>query len=659
MRYLAPAGVLFFSAFLAFPSALVRQGPAAQPKPSAVVPVPSNVKPEGLPPIPASIPEVLAPYGVFRSAVLLGWHPVRRHILIQTAFGDVDQVHLVRGPGMDRRQVTFGREGVTGGAWYEPTVGSYFVFRKVLGPETAQFFRSDVPTGTTTLLTEGSSRNSSPVWSHRAGLIAFASSRRNGRDRDLYVMDPAKPDSTRLVAEVDGNWSVEGWSPDDRELLAIDIKSTTESYLWRIDVKSGAKTALTPPGEPAFWNWPQYTPDGRAVFAVSDRGSELPRVWRGNVATGSWKPVTRDGDSVESCVLSPDGRTLAVVFDRNASSHLELLDAATLVPRVSPKIPTGQILRTPQWDAKSAEVAFTVRSVRTFADVYSANARTGVVERWTTSESSFNPETLPDPEFVRWKSFDDRMISGVLYRPPARFTGPRPVIINIHGGPNGPMARERPRFQGRSAYFLNEIGIAIVYPNVRGTGGLGKTFEMLDDGLLREGAVKDIGALLDWIGQQPLLDKNRVMVTGASYGGYMTYAVAEAYGDRIRCAYAASGMSNFITYFEDIDQARLVSRRAEYGDVQDPKVREFLTRISPVKQASKLRTPLLIAHGKLDSRVPVSQAEEMYRAAKANGAPAWLVVYEDEGHDPFPAKRPNQDFHFYTWILFVQKYLIN
>ena len=264
-----------------------------------------------------------------------------------------------------------------------------------------------------------------------------------------------------MVSQVEGAWTVEDWSPDGAELLAVQAVGGAE-LLWRISVKSGEKIALTPAGAtPEIWRWPQYTPDGRSIVAASNRGSELPRVWRRDLATDNWKALTRDGDPVESMALSPDGRTLAVVFDRDAASQLDLIDVATLKVRAAPQLPAGQIESRVEWNASGSEVAFTFWSLRTFGDVFTVNSRSGAVTRWTTSElGGFNPESLPEPEIVRWKSFDGRTISGVLYRPPARFTGRRPVMISIHGGPSD--TRERPRFQGRSAYFLNELGIAIL-----------------------------------------------------------------------------------------------------------------------------------------------------------------------------------------------------
>jgi dipeptidyl aminopeptidase/acylaminoacyl peptidase len=658
-------------------SGLGAQGSAPQGAPNApgapaqaFLTVPENVRAEGLPPIPASIVLELAPYASSRRAVLLGWHPTRREILITTAFvGNTFQIHSVAGPGMDRQQLTFFPDGVPPppqtGAWYAPDA-TYLVFNKdsSSGGEVTQLFRFDLATKKSALLTDGTSRNGVPVWAHHSNFIAFDSTRRRGHDgadRDLWVMNPLDPSSARLVSQVDGTWSVEDWSPDDSELLAVNSPAAnTQTSLWRVNIKSGEKIQLSPPGDPAVWRAPTYSPDGRYVYVLSNRDSETLRLWRGEIASGVWKPITAEADDLESFALSPDGRTIAAVFDSTTSSRVELLDAKTFAVRWAPKLPAGQLLPgAPMWRGDSSEVAFSLSSLRTFADVFSVNARTGAVDRWTKSEfGAFNPDSLPEPEIVRWKSFDGLMISGVLYRPPSRFTGPRPVIISIHGGPGGSTSRERPRYQGRSAYFLNELGIAIVYPNARGSWGFGKAFGRLDDGMKREDSVKDIGALLDWIETQPTLDKGRVMVTGVSYGGYMTYAVAEMYSSRLRCAMAAAAISDFITYFQTTDPTRPEDRRAEYGDERIPEMRDFLTRISPVTNASKLRIPLFIVHGTNDTRVPVGQAEEMARLVSASGVPVWVTAYADEGHILW-AKGANNNFWFYTWVQFVKQYLLN
>lgn len=632
--------------------------PVAAAAQDAALPIPATVKVDGVPAIPASMAERFATYGEFRSAELLTVHPTRREILIATTFGPRRHIHVVDGPGRARTQLTFG-PAIQGGAIFEPTKGDYFVFRRDTGggTESSQLFRFDVATRAVTMITDGKARNggNAMVVSSRSGLLAFDSNRRTGKDRDIWVVDPANPSSQRMVPQITGNWFARDWSPDDRELLVEELVSTDERYLWRVDVKTGAKTALTPREKaPALWQMPRFAPDGRTIYAVSNSGGEFPRLWRGDIAASAWTPITAESSVVETYALSPDGRTIAVVFDRDASSVLELVDAASGKTRHVVKVPPGIVTRL-EWRRTGQELLFNLASIHTQNDVYSVMAPTGAVERWTTSEvGGAHVASLPAPEIVRWKSFDGLTVSGILYRPPARFTGPRPVIINVHGGP---AERERPRFIGRSAAFLNEQGIAVLYPNVRGSAGFGKAFLAADNGKLREHAVQDVGALLDWIAQQPALDKNRVMVTGPSYGGYVTYAAAVKYGDRIRAAVPAGGIADFVAYLEQTEPVRQPDRRSEYGDERDAETRAFLKELSPATHVARIRTPLLIVHGGKDPRVPLAQAQAMAKAVRANGVPVWMVVFEDEGHLMF-ANTANNDLNLLIWLRFVEEFLL-
>jgi dipeptidyl aminopeptidase/acylaminoacyl peptidase len=623
---------------------------------SASFPVPERVKVDGVPPIPMAIVDAVAPYGQFRQARLLGWHPIERRLLISTVFGSVSQIHEVRSPGGARVQLTFFRDGVTGGASYDPS-GRFFVFRKDTsgGGEAMQLFRYDLESGRSDLLTDGKSRYGVPAWSRKGGLLAFFSTKRNAKDRDLYVMNPTDSSTERIVAEVEGSWDALDWSADEKQILALQLLAgSTETRLWRIDVDSRQRSLVTPlTGTPARWLSAQFGADGRSVYALSDRDSDVMRVWRCDLASGTWTPVTEAGLAIEAFSPSPTSNQLAVVVDRGATSELVLLDATSKRQRKIPSVPPG-VISNLAWHRSGTALAIEFAGARTFRDVYAIEIKSGKVERWTASEmGGANPESLPDAEIIEWKSFDGLMIPGILYRPAKRFTGPRPVIINIHGGPE---TRERPRGLGRSNYFRNEMGIAIIYPNVRGSTGYGKTFEHLDDGRKREDAVKDIGALLDWIATRPELDKSRVMVTGSSYGGYVTLAAAIKYGDRLRCAFEGFGLSDFAAFLDGTDPSRRRDRLAEYGDPADPETREFLKSISPLTHAANLRIPLFVVQGAKDTRVPPNQSEAMVKAVRANGTPVWYVVY-DAGHEEFPG--PTNDFNQYAWVLFVQKFLLD
>lgn len=615
---------------------------------------PPNVTLDGVPPIPAAVADAVSPYGQWRRARVVAWHPTERRLLICTAFAS-NQIHEVRFPGGDRRQLTFFRDGVAErpAAVFEPA-GRAFVFqRDMSGGEAVQLYRYEYASASATLLTDGKSRNGFPAMSRKSGLVAYDSTRRDGKNRDIYVMNPADPKSDRMVAQLEGQWSALEWSPDEQSILAFQIVSNAERYIWRIDVADGQKTQLTErAAKPVRWTFAQFAPDGKTIFALGNLNSEQMRVFRFDGA--AWTPVTGADEVVESFSLSPDGRTLAVVFTRGAASSLQLLDPSSGKVKVAAGIPPGNI-RDLLWHPNSSEVAFSLNGARSFDDVFTVNAAKGRPERWTWSEmGSVEPESLPDAELIQWKSFDGLTIAGWLYRPPARFTGPRPVIVNIHGGPD---EQERPRPLGRSNYFRNDLGIAIIYPNVRGSLGYGRTYQDADNGFQRENPVKDIGALLDWIATRPELDKTRVMLAGPSYGGYIALSAAIAYGDRVRAVNPAFAVTDILGFLESTDMQRRANRNQEYGDPADPKVREYLTRISPLTNAARLKAPVLMVAGARDTTVPIAQTESMVKALKDNGTPVWYIRIENVGH--MELQGANNDFSIYTWAYFVQKYLIN
>jgi dipeptidyl aminopeptidase/acylaminoacyl peptidase len=616
-----------------------------------------NLLADGIPGIPAAIAEAVRPYAEFRSASFASWHPTRREMLITTRFADTPQVHLIKMPGGDRRQLTFFPDRV-GGASFQPTRGDYFVFLKdVGGGEFFQIYRYDLATGSVTLLTDGKSRNRIGAWSHKGDRLAYTSTRRNGRDTDIYVVDPADPKSDRLLAEVEGGgWFPTSWSPDGRQIAVLQEISVNEGYVWLMDATSGEKRRLTPGGgaERIAYGEARFAPDGKALYVTTDRGSEFQRLARLDLATGKDTPLTSHIPwDVQTFDISDDGKTIAFVTNEDGADVLRILDLPTGKENRAPGLGLGTISGV-RWHRNGRDLAFTFSGARSSNDAYSYDLQAGRLERWTESETGgLNAQTFSEPELVRWKSFDGKTISGFLYRPPARFAGRRPVIINIHGGPE---AQSHPGFLARTNYYINELGVAVIFPNVRGSTGFGKTFVQLDNGYRREDSVKDIGALLDWIGTRPDLDAGRVMITGGSYGGFMTLASAVAYNDRIRCALDIVGISNFVTFLERTESYRRDLRRVEYGDERDPKMREFLIKVSPLTNAAKITKPLFVVAGANDPRVPRNESEQMVATVRKNGSPVWYLLGKDEGHG-FGKKR-NQDFLFYATVAFVQENLL-
>ncbi len=620
--------------------------------------VPDSIVAEGVPEVPSTLVEALNRYQNIRTATFQGWLAGRREVLISTRFAETPQVHHVAFPGGARTQHTFGRDRVLGAA---PRPGrDQFVFSAdVGGAENYQLFLDDLGAGTPKQFTDGKSRNVLGHWSNAGTLLAFSGNARNGRDMDLYVVDPSGSGQARRIKDVQGDWSVSDWSPDDKAVAAVESLSINESYVHVIDVATGEARSPTPraaPGGPTVaYGDVRFARDGKALYWTTDLGSEFRRLARHDLAAETSTTLTAHIPwDVEGFDLSDDGTTIVLVANEDGVSRLHVLDVASGRERPAPPLPSGQVTGL-EFRRGTLEFGFGLTSARSPLDVYSCDLASGKVERWTRSETGgLAPEAFAEPTPLRYSSFDGREIPAFVYRPDAgKFPGPRPVLIDIHGGPEGQF---RPAFLGRKNYLVDELGIALVFPNVRGSSGYGKGYLELDNGPLREGAVKDIGALLDWVGKQPELDASRVGVTGGSYGGFMSLASLTHYSDRLKAGIDIVGISNFVTFLENTQAYRRDLRRAEYGDERIPEMRSFLEKISPLSSVGKIKVPLLVIQGKNDPRVPASESDQMVAALRKGGGPVWYVVGKDEGHGF--ARKANQDYAQYAEVLFLKRHLL-
>lgn len=634
-------------AFFAASSALAQDHSIAPPE---------NLLVDGVPKIPAALAETAGRYGSFRSASLSDWHPTKHEMLIATRFGETPQLHIVAMPGGARQQLTFFADSVANGRFH-PNAGDYILFMKdVGGGEWYQLYRYDMKSGDVALLTDGKSRNLLGPWSSDGDRIVYMSTRRTGKDTDLWLMNPSDPKTDRLLTQLSGGgWQPEDWSPDDKKILLLEELSINESYLWLVDSATGEKTPLTPRNatEKVSYGEARFSKDGKGIYVTTDKDSEFHRLTYIDLATKQPTYLTTSMHwDVERFDLAHDGKLLAFVTDEEGLSVLHVRDTTNGKEIPLPRIPAG-VIGGLRWHRNGHELGFSLNNSRGPGDCYSLDVANEKLERWTSSETAVKTESFPTAELIHWKSFDGKTISGFLYKPSAKFAGKRPVLVVIHGGPEG---QSQPTFLGRNNYFLNELGIALIYPNVRGSTGYGKTFSLLDNGSKREDTYKDISALFDWIATQPELDSARIGVTGGSYGGHMTLAVSTFYSDRIRCSVDVVGMSNLVTFLEHTEAYRRDLRRVEYGDERDPKMREFLEKIAPMNNIEKIKKPMLVIAGKNDPRVPVSESQQIADALKKQGTPVWLMIANDEGHGY--RKKPNQDFQFYATVEFLQEYLL-
>jgi dipeptidyl aminopeptidase/acylaminoacyl peptidase len=365
--------------------------------------------------------------------------------------------------------------------------------------------------------------------------------------------------------------------------------------------------------------------------------------------------------NVEDGALSDDRRRAAFTVNEGGRSALYLLDPQTRKYARVNSIPVGLVGEL-EFSPDGNKLALTINTAKSPSDTYvlylDGDALSyGKLERWTFSEvGGLDTTTFREPELIQYPTFDDvdgkpRQIPAWLYKPAG--SGPFPVVISIHGGPEG---QARPAFSSTYQLWLEKLGVAILVPNVRGSSGYGRTYVRLDNGFQREDSVKDIGALLDWIEAHPDLDQDRVAVFGGSYGGYMVLASAVHFSDRLRAAVDIVGISSFVTFLENTQDYRRDLRRVEYGDERDPEMRAHLEKISPVNSVEKINIPLFVVQGENDPRVPVTESIQMVAALREQGETVWYMNALNEGHGY--RKKENRDIYQQATVLFLKTHLL-
>ena len=619
------------------------------------VTVDKNLEVVGVPPVPASLVSDVAPYTQTYGLPLAGWDPVKREIWLK-GLSSVTWISKVKSPGTspETSSIYIQSPGIYD-VYFQPQYKYLAYTKDTDGNETFQLYMYEINGGDSKQLSDGKSRNTEPVWSNAGDQIVYSSSPLGADGVNLRVLNPFQPKTDRLLVQSSGSYlKAFAWSPDDKQVVFCDFLSNTASTLWLIEVSSGNKVLLSPrTDEVEFYDYPQFTKDGKGVLVLTDHDSDVRRIARIDLTSHKFTYVPSGSRwDVDEFQVSPDGKTIVFTTNEDGISRLHLFDVITSKEILAPATPLG-VISDLKWHSNSTDLAFNFKSPRAANDVYAISLQTGKAELWAKSVANgVDPEKFALPELIHWSSFDKCNLSGFLYRPPVRFTGKRPVIIDIHGGPE---EQYRPTFGYEHNYFLNELGVVKIYPNVRGSSGYGKKFLQLDNGLRREDAIKDIGALLDWIKTQPDLDADRVMVEGASYGGYLALSTAYVYSDRIRGAISDSGISNLATFVERTEGWRRGLQRSEFGDERDRKMKEFMERVAPVNNASKIKKPLLMIQGQNDPRVPVTEMTKLVGATKER-IPVWYVLAKNEGHGF--TQLNNRNYRLYATILFVKEFLL-
>lgn len=593
-----------------------------------------NLVLENIPDTPAWLRERLRLYQAARGSVFLDFSPDGKGILIQTRFAETNQLHKVDAPLGMRRQITFYDEPVNS-AEYRP---GKWPERKILfskdygGNELYQLYLVDEKNGNVVRLTDGKTRNTGAVFSRDGKWVAWSSVAPDSGRYRIMVADASEPQKVRQVLEEDGSWSPGAFSSDNQTLAVVRTNAINDQQMWLVDLTNNRKAQIKPSPVKVFRGSPAFSADGRSLFYISDDDSEYRHVARYDLRTDDEDPVMLDLSwDVEALDLAPNGRTLAFSVNEGGVSQLYTIGVGGGRRVAGPKLAPGE-LENMKFSPDSRRLGYTLNGTAgRDAFVWDLGRKPPVA--WTDSEiGGLDKTAFVAPTLVQYDTFDDvdgkkRRISAFVYKPKGAVKAP--VLISIHGGPE---SQFRPNFNAFIQYLVQELKIAVVAPNVRGSTGYGKYFVELDNANKRMDSVKDIGSTLAWIGAQSDLDARRVAVYGGSYGGFMTYASMIEYNDRLAAGITIVGISNFLTFLNNTSGYLRDLRRAEYGDDRDGRMRDYLQRISPLTNVARIKRPMLIIQGGNDPRVPATEATQMLKAIRANKAEAWYMLAKDEGH---------------------------
>jgi len=601
-----------------------------------------------------------------RNANFLGWL-ADGSLLITTRFGESAQLHRVQAPLGMREQLTWESEPLTS-AVAHPTDANLLLYRKDRGgDENMQLWLHDITKNTDRLLTDGKSRHGPPVFSHDGKRVAFYGNARDPSNNDIYVSDVTSEAAPRLVLAGTGDaLYVQDWYADDSRLAVIRYRSSTDSELLLVDVATGKVTPVEPAAGyksgPVSVGVARFSRDGRGIYFTSDRGGEFSALHYLDIFTHQLTTLTPGTNwDVTNLEISEDSRFLAYTRNEAGVDRLVLHDARRKADVLLPPLPPNAVIGGLGFDRAGRRLAVSLHTAQSPEDVYVYTLDTTAGEslpqvalaRWTQSEfGPLDASRLVPAQLVEFPTWDrvgnrQRMLSAFVYKPTG--PGPHPVLIDIHGGPE---SQFQPGWNAFRQYLVSELGYAVIAPNVRGSWGYGRSFLKLDDAELREDSVRDIGALLVWIGLQGEFDRQRVVATGGSYGGYMVLASLVQYSDRLAGGIDMVGISNFVTFLTNTSGYRRDLRRVEYGDERDPKMRALLQSISPLTNVASIKKPLLIVQGLNDPRVPASESEQMMRTLRARGNEVWYLAAKDEGHGF--RRKSNNDAYRATVVAFLK-----
>jgi dipeptidyl aminopeptidase/acylaminoacyl peptidase len=488
-------------------------------------------------------------------------------------------------------------------------------------------------------------------WAPNGRQICFAANRRDPGLFDLYLQSVGQAegrdvgwDEARVISENDepGYLQVHAFAPEGDRVIASLMRSSFDHTLLEFKLATGQALKLLERSEPVRFIDAKYAPDGRSLYLITDLDSDYLYIARLDLQSGVLEALANPSWNCESMALSTDGMKLAYAVNVEGGDRLFVLNLESWTTVVAPEFAKAPGVVTDARLAFSPDdrfLAFSFTDAVRTADIFLWDLTPTVLDAPSTvgavtasSHGGLPVAAFAAPALIHYPTFDRddtgelREIPAWFFRPTQAGEAPLPVVVIVHGGPEGQF---RPAFHFLVQYLMHH-GYAVLAPNVRGSTGYGKTYSHLDDVEKRMDSVTDLAYAARWLQAQPGIDGRRLVVYGGSYGGFMVLAALTNYPELWAAGVDIVGISNLASFLEHTSDYRRAHREAEYGSLEHD--REFLERIAPIHHVDQIACPLMVIHGRNDPRVPLSEAEQLVAALEVRDVSVRFLVFDDEGH---------------------------